>query len=449
MEAQADSNISAAKEYASKELVYTEKYITYLFCRESLAVDGKTYYVWELCYRMKPNDIENVFFVGGMDAENGWVTQQQSVGSPILIFSVDEDGKIVMEEQTWAYEGMLESHYTWEEYVYCHTHLGMDGMYAGVLGGWPELKTSLLDSLRDGHDTWALDWQDVAISYLSEIYDIYAGSGFTSLRTFTADEHYNAHDQAVLAQAVCGDRTVTLLLAQVAYPVEVWNTTMRFWQVVGEKWEPDWPQTVRERDALPVGELTAEELDDITDYFNEWEHNGLLRFPYGSLGTATKYLEIMFYDLGESVRDKEELDALVETFYDGWYPDSDCFKLTREFIQGYLEQNFGRMGNYGVEIDTSDIWLIFNALEKSETLPYLEDYDAWYMVHGDTMMGGYTFDRAERDEEGVVSLYYTTTDLWQYDESGELGFLGGQPMCAEMVPGENGGWKMLSNQIVE
>ena len=65
-------------------------------------------------------------------------------------------------------------------------------------------------------------------------------------------------------------------------------------------------------------------------------------------------------------------------------------------------------------------------------------------------MGNYTFDRAERDEEGIVSLYYTTTDLWQYDrDSGELGLLGGQPMCARMVPGENGGWKMLSNQIVE
>lgn len=449
MEAQAESNISAAKEYTSKELVYTEKYITSLSCTESFTFDGKTYYVWELFYRMKPNDIANVMFVGGMADENEWVTEQQSTGRPVIIASVDKNGKIVVEEQICTSD-VFETHYTWEEYVYCHTHLGMEGMGAGVLNGWPELNTPFMESIRDGHDTWALDWQDVAISYLSEIYDIYADSGVTDLRTFTADEHYNAHDQAVLAQAVCGDRTVTLLLAQVAYPVEVWDTTIRFWQVCGEKWEPDRPQTVKERDALPVGELTAEELDDITDYFNEWEHNGLLRFPYGSLGTATKYLEIMFYDLGESVRDKEELDALVETFYDGWYPDSDCFKLTREFIQGYLEQNFGRMGNYGVEIDTSDIWLVFNALEKSETLPYLADYDAWYMVHGDTMMGGYTFDRAERDEEGIVSLYYTTTDLWQYDrDSGELGLLGGQPMCAKMVPGENGGWKMLSNQIVE
>ena len=447
MEAQAEGNISVAKEHTSKELEYTEKYITKLFCSESFNFDDKTYYVWELYYRMKPNDIENVFFVGGMDAENGWVMQQQSVGSPVLIFSMDEDGKIVMEEQIWS-SSVDEAHYTWEEYVYCHTHLGMDGMYAGVLNGWPELNTPFLESLRDGHDTWALDWQDVAVSYLSEIYDIYAGSGFTSLRTFTADEDHNSHDQAVLAQAECGDRTVTLLLAQVAYPVEVWDTTIRFWQVVGEKWEPDRPQTVKERDALPAGELTAGELDAITDYFNDQEHNGLLRYPYSSLGQGREYMGVLFYDLGKSVTDEEERETLAESFFDGEMPDTDCLKLTRNFIQEYLEQNFGSTGSRAVDHLLSDIWMVFDTLKRTGSLPYLENYDAYYMVHGDTMMSNYTFDRAERDEEGVVSLYYTT-DLWQYNDEGELDILWDQPMRAKMIPGEDGGWKMLSNQIAE
>ena len=396
---------------------------------------------------MKPNDIENVLFAGGMDAENGWVMQQQSVGSPVLIFSMDEDGKIVMEEQIWS-SSVDEAHYTWEEYVYCHTHLGMDGMYAGVLNGWPELNTPFLESLRDGHDTWALDWQDVAVSYLSEIYDIYSGSGFTSLRTFTADEDHNSHDQAVLAQAECGDRTVTLLLAQVAYPVEVWDTTIRFWQVVGEKWEPDRPQTVKERDALPTGELTAGELDAITNYFNEREHNGLLRYPYSSLGQGREYMGVLFYDLGKSVTDEEERETLAESFFDGEMPDTDCLKLTRDFIQEYLEQNFGSTGNRAVDHLLSDIWMVFDTLKRTGSLPYLENYDAYYMVHGDTMMSNYTFDRAERDEEGVVSLYYTT-DLWQYNDEGELDILWDQPMRAKMIPGEDGGWKMLSNQIIE
>ena len=447
MEAQAEGNISVAKEHTSKELEYTEKYITKLFCSESFNFDDKTYYVWELYYRMKPNDIENVLFAGGMDAENGWVMQQQSVGSPVLIFSMDEDGKIVMEEQIWS-SSVDEAHYTWEEYVYCHTHLGMDGMYAGVLNGWPELNTPFLESLRDGHDTWALDWQDVAVSYLSEIYDIYAGSGFTSLRTFTANEDHNFHDQAVLAQAVCGDRTVTLLLAQVADSVEVWDTTIRFWQVVGEKWEPDRPQTVKERDALPTGELTAGELDAITNYFNEREHNGLLRYPYSSLGQGREYMGVLFYDLGKSVTDEEERETLAESFFDGEMPDTDCLKLTRDFIQEYLEQNFGSTGNRAVDHLLSDIWMVFDTLKRTGSLPYLENYDAYYMVHGDTMMSNYTFDRAERDEEGVVSLYYTT-DLWQYNDEGELDILWDQPMRAKMIPGEDGGWKMLSNKIAE
>ena len=61
MEAQAEGNISVAKEHTSKELEYTEKYITNLFCSESFNFDGKTYYVWELYYRMKPNDMRTSF----------------------------------------------------------------------------------------------------------------------------------------------------------------------------------------------------------------------------------------------------------------------------------------------------------------------------------------------------------------------------------------------------
>lgn len=446
MENAAEGFISNAKESA-KELEFTEKYVTNLFCPESMTFDGKTYYIWELYYVMKPNNIDNVVFAGDISVKNGWLTTLVYPGTPILIFSVDADGKIVLEEQTWS-DTMGEEGYTWEEYVYCALHLGMEDMHRGIMSGWPELSTPFLESLRNGHDTWALDWQDVAISYLSKVYGIYADGGVDSLRTFQADEHDNGHDEAVLAQAVCGDRTVTLLLARVAYPVEVWNTTMRFWQVVGEKWEPDRPQTVKEQNALPVGELTADELAAITGYFNAAEHNGLLRYPYSSLGQGAKYMELLFYDLGESVTDQGERDALSEAFYDGEFPDTDCLKLTRGFIQGYLEQNFGFAGSHAVDYLNSDIWLVFDTLKRTEALPYLEEYDAWYLVHGDTMMSDYTFDRAERDEEGVVSLYYTT-DLWQYNDNGELDILWDQPMRARMVPGGDGGWRMLSNEIIE
>lgn len=450
MEAQAEGNISVAKEHTSKELEYTEKYITSLFCSESFNFDGKTYYVWELYYRMKPNDIENVFFVGGMDAENGWVMQQQSVGSPVLIFSMDEDGKIVMEEQIWS-SSVDEAHYTWEEYVYCHTHLGMENMY-GIFAGWPELNTPLRESLRNGRERWVREWKDVALAYLSSVYDVYPEDGFTVIpHGFYADQEQNGHGSAMVVQAVCGDRTVLLLMVggQAKFDEgENATLTLTVWQVCGEKWEPDRPQTVKERDALPTGELTAGELDAITDYFNDQEHNGLLRYPYSSLGQGREYMGVLFYDLGKSVTDEEERETLAESFFDGEMPDTDCLKLTRNFIQEYLEQNFGSTGSRAVDHLLSDIWMVFDTLKRTGSLPYLENYDAYYMVHGDTMMSNYTFDRAERDEEGVVSLYYTT-DLWQYNDEGELDILWDQPMRAKMIPGEDGGWKMLSNQIIE
>ena len=450
MEAQAEGNISVAKEHTSKELEYTEKYITNLFCSESFNFDGKTYYVWELYYRMKPNDIENVFFVGGMDAENGWVMQQQSVGSPVLIFSMDEDGKIVMEEQIWS-SSVDEAHYTWEEYVYCHTHLGMENMY-GIFAGWPELNTPLRESLRNGRERWVREWKDVALAYLSSVYDVYPEDGFTVIpHGFYADQEQNGHGSAMVVQAVCGDRTVLLLMVggQAKFDEgENATLTLTVWQVCGEKWEPDRPQTVKERDALPTGELTVGELDAITNYFNEREHNGLLRYPYSSLGQGREYMGVLFYDLGKSVTDEEERETLAESFFDGEMPDTDCLKLTRNFIQEYLEQNFGSTGSRAVDHLLSDIWMVFDTLKRTGSLPYLENYDAYYMVHGDTMMSNYTFDRAERDEEGVVSLYYTT-DLWQYNDEGELDILWDQPMRAKMIPGEDGGWKMLSNQIAE
>ncbi len=441
MERTAEAYISEAKEYGSKDLEFTEKYVSSLFCPESMTFDGKTYYIWELYYVMKPNDIDNVFFAGGMEERNGWVTQQQSPGSPILIFSADGDGKIVLEEQTWS-GSIGETGYTWEEYVYCTLHLGMG--QGGVLNGWPELNTPFLESLRDGHDTWALDWQDVAISYLSERYGIYADSGMDSLRTFQADERDNGHDEAVLAQAVCGDRTVTLLLAHVAYPVEVWNATMRFWQVVGEKWEPDAPDTVQgpetpeAPDAAPEGALTEDELAAFTSYFNVVSHNSLLRVPYESFDDLRHYQEILLYDLGKPVTDEAERAALEERMNSPI--ETDCLKLTREEIRTFYHNNF--------------LWYISEEemdrmLAEDLSLPNLPEYDAFYFVHGDTMMTQYAFDRGERSEDGtLVNLYYTT-DLWQYSDEGELDILWDQPMCVSLWKSGNDGWRVVSNLPVD
>ena len=70
------------------------------------------------------------------------------------------------------------------------------------------------------------------------------------------------------------------------------------------------------------------------------------------------------------------------------------------------------------------------------------------MFHGDTMWSSYEMDRAERNSDGTINLYYTT-DLWYYDEYEHLDILWDQPMCARMIPSGDLGWKMISNTIVE
>ena len=426
---------------------FEEKYIVNLSCSESMAFDGRTCYVWELYYRMRPDDMSKVMFAGGMSEENGWVTETSSLGSPILIFSADEDGRIAMEEQTWS-SVAGEAGYTREEYVYCALLLGMEEMH-GILNGWPELTTPFLESLRDGHDTWAMDWLDVAISYLGEVYDIYANGGVDSLRTFRADPNQYDHDEAALVQAVCGERTVTLLLAHVVYPVEAWNTTISFWQVVGVAWEPDEPvptihpgepeEPDSPENSSPAGELTADELASLADYFNTPRHNGLLRVPYGSLYDVTPaYLHLMLYDMGTTVTDEEELAAVAD-LYDGEL-FGDCMKLTREDVSDFLDCNF-----YHDEFSMEEQNELINQLGSTMNRP--EGYDDFYMVHGDTMMANYTFDRGTRDESGWVRLYYTA-DLFYMDEYDHLDVLFDQPMCASLRQfGDD--WMVISNQAAE
>lgn len=248
---------SRESESITGTLEFPEKYITDLRCVESMEFDGKTYYVWTLQYRMKPNDMGNVLFAGGMDAENGWLTEQSSMGSPYFIFSLDEEGNIASEEQDWTTRDALgtEGGFTWEEYIYCRLHLGLGGLENGVWGGWPELNTPFLESLREGHETWATDWEDTALTYLSRRYGLTAEGGVTLQRTFEADEKVNSHTQAVLVRADCGNRKALLLLTEVAYPLE--DATLYFWQVAGEKWTPDRPEAKPDEIVPPTDPMPA------------------------------------------------------------------------------------------------------------------------------------------------------------------------------------------------
>jgi len=57
--------------------------------------------MWSLEYRLKPDDISKVMLAGGMNEVDGWITEDASMGKPILVFSY-EDSKV-------AYLGCIRS----------------------------------------------------------------------------------------------------------------------------------------------------------------------------------------------------------------------------------------------------------------------------------------------------------------------------------------------------
>lgn len=48
--------------------------------------------VWYFEYRLKPDDISKVLFAGGMNEVDGWITEESSMGKPLLVFSYEGSG---------------------------------------------------------------------------------------------------------------------------------------------------------------------------------------------------------------------------------------------------------------------------------------------------------------------------------------------------------------------
>lgn len=57
--------------------------------------------IWRLEYRLKPDDISKVRFAGGMNQTDGWITEDSSMGKPMLIFS-REGSKLEYLGSSWS-----------------------------------------------------------------------------------------------------------------------------------------------------------------------------------------------------------------------------------------------------------------------------------------------------------------------------------------------------------
>lgn len=209
-----------------------DSYISGLWSYSSYEIGDKTYSVWWLEYRLKPDDINKVMLAGGMSEVNGWVTETSSMGSPVIFVSVDSQGKITQEQVTYD-SVRWENGWTWEEYIYCGLYLGMDMGYR--LGGWPELTTPFVTERLEYKSAWSDDRDEVVRRCLSQMGKTVDETAV--LRTFDVSTSGDA-DQSVLMAAKCGDETFTLLMSHIVYPVESWNGVAKFWMVHSILW-PD------------------------------------------------------------------------------------------------------------------------------------------------------------------------------------------------------------------
>lgn len=186
--------------------------------------------------------------------------------------------------------------------------------------------------------------------------------------------------------------------------------------------------------------LSSEELAEFTAYFNTPEHNGLLRFPCNDVKvnpeTLQPYLKLLFYDIGEhdSTISDEEFALLAQK---GINPITDTFRLKRSFINDYL------LAHFDLSAEVSE-----KLLASAKLGTYLAEYDAWYLVHGDTAHMPYQFDRGEQYADGTLRLYYVNPFLTVLTENGSSEhFYEGVSMAVTLTR-QNGDWVILSNEEV-
>ncbi len=231
-------------------------------------------------------------------------------------------------------------------------------------------------------------------------------------------------DPERLAAAVCHDGS------EVAEKLILWISD----EVPGEA-----PLAARLAGELAINAdapLTAEELKAVEDYFNDPENNGLLRFPLAAgfdpaeaLGPNLGWL---FYDLGDredtlTAEEKEDLQGA------GVPLETDVFRRTRTYVTEYLTEKLG------LTVEQTEALL---AASGDALGTYLEKYDAWYAVHGDTEMQTYTFDGGTMAPDGTVTISYTAPYLHTQGESSGASYVA----MTLVLRSAGGGWQVVANE---
>ncbi len=279
--------------------------------------------VWELDYALKLERPEEYLPADRQKVDaDGWLSRiEGGLGDPCFIYSVYrgyEEPEIKLMEIAYSYPAWEEG-YPWEEYVCCHTLFGMN--LKPVLNGWPELSTEFVQSMLDGHETWALDWEDVALSYLAAQGEDPSTEGLSTLHVWTFHEEFSHDEGRLVTFRTASDRTGSMLLTHVAHSVPAQMTRLHFWQVAGILWDDETEMQNAETfmrqflDYEAAGD--ADNVIALEWFNNDWESD--LKYdnipPSGIFSTyeilsGEKVNDRLFAFCIESVRNKEH-----QTFY--------------------------------------------------------------------------------------------------------------------------------------
>lgn len=168
---------------------------------------------------------------------------------------------------------------------------------------------------------------------------------------------------------------------------ENWWITDLDWETDGGDWEGPEP-------------LTEEEIAWFnTEYFNSGEGvnmwNMMLSSQYETVAEIDLYQ--LFYngvpDTDQPVTD-EERSALEE--YDPSAADLDVTKVTRAQMEAFL------LEHAGVHLEDTQ-------RKGLDQFIYLEEYDAYYLAHGDTNYSNCEILSGTRNADGTISLEYEST----------------------------------------
>ena len=276
---------------------------------------------------------------------------------------------------TWEYG------FCWETWALAHTVHGLD--MSPKLNAWPDTDpdhSDFLERMAQGEYQWAKDWETAAREYCRFMLEMEDCTMSPVAAIETGDPRA---DRDVLVSFDGGGLSGMLLLSHWDYAYA--GETVSFWEVTGRQWQR---------------ELSGEELAEFAGYFNEKEHNGLLRFPYESYLDIGPYLDDLFYDLdgqAASMAGEEREAAGLSGLY-------DARKLTSAYVADYICKNFG-VKNTGLGYQWLKDTYGEENLDKLGT--YVPAYDAWYSERSDAEWQEYVFEYGWEYPDGSVRLDFT------------------------------------------